>query len=124
MSDPADRRQKQRFAIPAEVQILRESDDGASEIDVARARNLSIGGVYIAAAEVDHPALTPGARFDIVVSHHGTSVRSPARVIRRDPGEGARPPGIGIVFEEIDPENQALLRALIVRASRGQDPQP
>jgi hypothetical protein len=115
--DPADRRAKPRYLIPAEVQILRDT-----EIDVARARNLSIGGLYIAAAEIEHLALEPGARFDVVVSHHGTSVRSPARVIRQDPGDGERPPGIGIVFDAIDPENQALLRALIVRASR--NPQP
>lgn len=113
-----DRRRQPRFAIPAEVQILLPGDDG--EIDVARARNVSIGGVYIAAEAADHPALVPGTSVEIVVSHHGTSVRSPGRVIRRDPGNsGDRPAGIGIVFEEIDPENQARLRALIVRASRG-----
>lgn len=116
-----ERRKQPRFTIPAEVQILPQAEDESGPIDVARARNVSIGGVYIAAEDGEHPQLVAGARFDIVVTHHGTSVRSAGRVIRRDPGDGTRPPGIGIVFEDIDPENQALLRQLIVRASRGPD---
>ena len=106
----ADRRQQPRFTIPAEVQILPAEDAEDRAIDLARARNVSVGGVYLAVDAADHPRLVPGGRFEIVVTHHGTSVRSIGRVIRRDPG-------IGIVFEEMDPENQARLRQLIVRAS-------
>jgi hypothetical protein len=110
-----ERRRQPRYAVGAEVQLLLPE----GEIDLARARNLSIGGVYIAAADGEHLDLAPGTQIDVVVSHQGTSVRSPGRVIRRDPGDGEnRPAGIGIVFEEMDPENQQRLRALIVRASR------
>lgn len=111
-----ERRREPRLPVAADVQLL-----VGDEIQEVLARNLSVGGIYVAADPEAFPTLLPGTQLDVVVSWHGTSIRCPARIARRDPGDpGRRPPGIGIVFEEIDPESLARLRALIVRASREQ----
>ena len=103
----AERRADTRHDIPAEVQIFAGDD-----IVVLRARNLSLSGVCVE-APVDAPdLLLPGAHVELVVAHHGTAVRSPARVIRHH-----TPGAVGLVFSELAAENRELLRHMIVRAS-------
>jgi tRNA 2-thiouridine synthesizing protein A len=107
-TEPADRRTAARHEIRAQVQIL------GDEIHVTRSKNLSLGGALLDAPAELGTALAPGAKLELVVSFGGTSLQAPARVIRQIGPQG----GVGLVFEGLDDEALALLRSLIVKASR------
>lgn len=104
-----ERRRAPRYAVWAEVEIVLGDDT-----ELRFARNLSMSGAFVDVEGDEHPDLRPGARLQVVISRQGTSIRCPARVVRREPS------GMGVLFEDLDPDTQAQLRALIVRASREQ----
>jgi hypothetical protein len=124
-----DKRSHERFEVMAEVQA---TSDG--EVHVFTARNLSVGGIYLEAGHDEHAWLAPGQHLDLTIAlgHRSdvdaTDAPAPpppivvncrAKVLRRDPGDGTkRPPGFGVVIQDIDPENVTRLRALIARATR------
>jgi hypothetical protein len=112
----AERRQHERVAILAQVQLSRES-----EVLVVSATNVSQGGAFLDAPLSQHPELAPGVSFDLVLcttedSHmagHGV-VHARAQVVRLD--EAMR--GVGVEFVAIDDDNRSRLKLLIARAKQ------
>lgn len=113
----SERRRAPRFSVSTQVELVFPAS-GRLTTD---ARNLSILGVYVSTVPQDLPGLQPGSRLEVVIAPASEAISCPARVVRRDPGrEGLRPPGLGIVFDELSPDTLEKVRAFIVRASRPQ----
>ena len=104
-----DRRKHERVEMVAEVQIPHDE-----VIEILFARDLSEGGVFLAAAPDDSPWLLPGVPVDLALSvaveDAHLIVRARGRVVWRQDASSGRTPGIGVAFEELDPESLRVLR--------------
>ena len=120
-----ERRKHERVHLLAEVQIPHDDD-----LEVLFGRDLSEGGIFLAAGPDESPWLLPGVPVDLTIAlasepggPDGLTIKARGRVMwRLDRSSGAQP-GIGVAFEQLDEENRdALLRVLAhVRAGAGDD---
>lgn len=117
-----NRRAYPRIELYAQVEIPREG-----HIEVLVAHNLSEGGVFLSARPDECRWLVAGTSFDLAIAlaDGGNDpvadellVQAKGRVVHRDRGADRGIPGIGVTFEEIDDENRAQLRAMLVRARK------
>ncbi len=109
--------------IRAEVQL-----DKSGRIERMTAHNISVGGAFLETTLYDHIDFKTGGRCEITLHvgentpahavEEGHTVHAHARIVRRDPGGGGRPSGLGVVFEHVDLDNLNRLRALVKRADQ------
>ena len=113
-----ERREHERVLIRAEV-VLRKG----VHVERMTARDVSIAGAFLETSLFDHIDLKTGSRFDLTLHvdeegpthavEDGHTIHAQARIVRRDPGGNGRPSGIGVVFENVDPDNMERIRALV-----------
>jgi PilZ domain-containing protein len=113
-----DRRQHDRIPIRAEVQLCQ-----SGRVERMVARDISVGGAFLETTLFDHIELRTGSRCELTLfieenrpthaAEDGHTVHTHARIVRRDPGGPGRPPGLGVIFERVDLDNLARLRALV-----------
>jgi hypothetical protein len=112
---PKNTRQHPRHELMASVEVHHGSDTL-----VLAARNLSLGGIFLAADDNDLTQLALGTNVELLVfnaaDEESPAVRALAQVVRHDEG------GVGLKWKS-DPETSkqvtALLRASAVRPGAG-----
>jgi hypothetical protein len=116
-----ERRRHERHPIVADVRVA------ASGVPADRmaAEDISLGGVFLRADLDAVPHYAVGTLCDLALfpsegtpvhREGGVTVHAQARVVRRDPGAGERPAGLGVAFETVDDDNLDRLRALVRRS--------
>jgi hypothetical protein len=112
---PAPRPERRRHSR-AEV-LMQAQVSHAGEVYVLATRDVSPGGAYLEGQPEDCPEMVLGALVDCAVFREegapAREVHLQARIVRIDPGAAGRPPGFGVVFESLAPEERARLAAMI-----------
>jgi len=77
------------------------------------ASNVSERGIFVVTTDL-HPLATP-VSFELRTVDGATALKGEGRIAWTRPAgeEGAPPPGLGIAFTQLDPENRALVRRMV-----------
>ena len=108
-----DRRRFERIRVRAEARLVQDGKEA-----LLQARDLSLGGAFLAAGPTDGVNLAAGAALELTLlpdedsPHHAVtdgagSVHVRARVVRADAT------GYALAFVRLDPENRYRLRSLL-----------
>jgi hypothetical protein len=113
-----ERRRHERVRVRAEVSLAQHG-----RTETMATRDVSVSGAFLETTLHDHMDLGTGCRCELTLvidedtpahaSEDGHTVHLHARIVRRDPGENGRSSGLAVVFEDVDLENLARLRALV-----------
>ncbi|MFH0901350.1 MAG: PilZ domain-containing protein [Pseudomonadota bacterium] len=120
---PRDRRQHERVTVVAAVELCLEG-----EVEILPVRNLSVGGLLLEARPEHYHVLTPGTRFELTLtlseevggdSDQGPILRTVGRVVHRSRGTGpGATPGVGVIFENLTPDEEERIHVLIATHAR------
>lgn len=117
-----ERRRHERVELLAEVEIPHDE-----QIEILLARDLSPGGVFLAAQPDESPWLLPGVPVDLAIApsaeeEGGLLIRARGRVVWRQDASSGRQPGIGVAFETLDEDSRTALHQLLARIQARQGP--
>ena len=81
------------------------------------ARNINEGGLFVE-SETPHP---PGTRVDLhfQLPGSGEPVQVTGSVVRTSPGSVDEPPGMGIEFDDLDPQTRQRINEMVRRLRAG-----
>jgi len=99
----------------AEVEIPHDGN-----VEILFARDLSAGGVFLAALPEESPWLLPGVPVEVTIGstgddESGPAIRARGRVVWRQDASSGRTPGIGVAFETLDDTALTALHRLLAR---------
>ena len=103
-----ERRRSERIELMVRVDY-KTVDELFSEF----ARNINEGGLFVE-SDTPHP---PGTRVDLQFKLPGGDepVQVSGSVVRTSPGSADEPPGMGIVFDDLDPQTRQRINEMVRR---------
>jgi len=105
-SDAEERRRSMRTEL-----IVRVDYSTVDEMFSEFTRDINEGGLFIETEKPQQQGTEVTMHFNLPGSEE--TVRTVGRVVHVTPGDAANPPGMGIEFEELSPEDRRRIDALI-----------